>query len=86
MKARLLEADPGLARTLPPEAVDALRDELVADVLELPLGEWGPTQPEPDPGHLGYLLIDGLMLRRTAINGAKSGELISRGDLIRPWI
>jgi hypothetical protein len=86
MKTRLLEADPDLARNLPPEALKELRPTLVADVLELPAGEWRPAHTEPQRGHLGYLLLDGLILRRTAINGSRSGELISRGDLMRPWI
>jgi CRP-like cAMP-binding protein len=31
-------------------------------------------------------VLDGLILRRTEINNARSGELISQGDLIRPWL
>jgi hypothetical protein len=84
MKTRLLEADPDLAHGLPPDSVRALRPTLVADVLELPAGEWKPSHSEPQPGHLGYLLLDGLILRQTGINGSRSGELLSRGDLMRP--
>jgi CRP/FNR family transcriptional regulator, cyclic AMP receptor protein len=86
MKARLLEADPDLARNLPPDSIRSLRPTLVADVIELPVGEWNPSRTEPQPGHLGYLLLSGLILRRTRVNGSRSGELISRGDLIRPWL
>ena len=86
MKTRLLEADPDLGRNLPPDSLRALRPTLVADVLELPVGEWRPSQSEPQGGHLGFLLLEGLMLRRIRVNGSRSGELISRGDLLRPWI
>jgi CRP/FNR family transcriptional regulator, cyclic AMP receptor protein len=86
MRTRILEADPDLARNLPPDSVREINPHLVADVLELPAGEWSPDRAEPHPGHLGYLVLDGLILRRTEINGARSGELISRGDLIRPWL
>ena len=86
MKTRLLEADPDLARNLPPDSLRTLRPTLVADVLELPVGEWKPSHSEPHKGHLGYLLLSGLILRHTRINGSRSGELISRGDLLRPWI
>jgi CRP-like cAMP-binding protein len=55
-------------------------------VLELPAGEWRPSPGEPQSGHLGYLLLDGLILRQTGINGSRSGELLSRGDLMRPWL
>jgi CRP/FNR family transcriptional regulator, cyclic AMP receptor protein len=84
MKARL-EADPDLARNLPADS-NTLRQEIVADVLELPVGEWRPGNSEPQPGHLGYLLIGGLLLRRIGIDGSRSAELIASGDLIRPWI
>jgi CRP/FNR family cyclic AMP-dependent transcriptional regulator len=86
MKARLLEADPDLGRSLPSGTATALSPQLVAEVTELPAGEWRPPGKEPEPGHLGYLLLDGLILRRTGINNARSGELICRGDLIRPWL
>jgi CRP-like cAMP-binding protein len=86
MKTRLLEADPDLARNLPADDVKAISPHLVADVLELSAGDWLPERAEPHPGHLGYLVLDGLILRRTEINGARSGELISQGDLIRPWL
>ncbi|HSD25637.1 MAG TPA: Crp/Fnr family transcriptional regulator [Solirubrobacterales bacterium] len=86
MRTRILEADPDLGRNLPPDSVTAMNPHLVADVLELPVGDWSPERTEPHPGHLGYLVLDGLILRRTELNGARSGELISRGDLIRPWL
>jgi hypothetical protein len=86
MRTRILEADPDLARNLAPDSVRAISPHLVADVLELPAGDWNPDRAEPHPGHLGYLVLDGLILRRTEINGARSGELISSGDLIRPWL
>jgi CRP/FNR family cyclic AMP-dependent transcriptional regulator len=86
MRTRLLEADPDLARNLPPDTVRAMDPHLVADVLELSVGDWSVERTEPHPGHLGYLVLDGLILRRTELNGARSGELISKGDLIRPWL
>jgi CRP/FNR family cyclic AMP-dependent transcriptional regulator len=86
MRTRLLEADPDLADRLPADRIRAISPHLVADVLELSIGEWSPERAEPHPGHLGYLVLDGLILRRTEISGARSGELISRGDLIRPWL
>jgi CRP/FNR family transcriptional regulator, cyclic AMP receptor protein len=86
MKTRLLEADPDLGRDLPPDSLRALTPKLVADVIELPVGEWRPSRTEPQRGHLGYLLLRGLILRRIRINGSRSGELISRGDVLRPWL
>jgi CRP-like cAMP-binding protein len=86
MKTRLLEADPDLARNLPADSVRELSPKLVVDVLELSAGEWTPSRSEPHPGHVGYLVLEGLILRSIRINGARSGELISDGDVLRPWL
>jgi CRP/FNR family transcriptional regulator, cyclic AMP receptor protein len=86
MRANLLTADPDLARHLPPDTVRALTATLHAEVLQLDRGLWQPPQAAPEPGHLGYLLIDGMLIRRITVDGARSGELLYRGDLIRPWV
>ncbi|HEY7121086.1 MAG TPA: Crp/Fnr family transcriptional regulator [Solirubrobacterales bacterium] len=86
MKTRLLEADPDLARNLSPESIRELTPNLVVDVLELSVGGWTPSRGEPHPGHLGYLVLEGLLLRQIRINGSRSGELLSGGDVLRPWL
>ena len=86
IKVRLLEADPDLARYLPADSVRALAGTLLADVMELPRGEWQPTHSEPQHGHLGYLLLDGVLVRQITVEGARSAELLGRGDLVRPWL
>ena len=57
-----------------------------ADVIELPVGEWLPPRDPPEPGHLGYLLAAGLVVREVTVAGAWSVELLDQGDLLRPWI
>jgi len=85
VRANLLTADPDLARHLPPEAVQALNASLQAEVIQLDRGPWHPPQA-PEPGHLGFLLLEGLLVRRLTVDGAHSGELLHHGDLIRPWV
>lgn len=34
---------------------------------------------------LGLLVLDGLLLRRVGLQGRYGSELLSRGDLLRPW-
>jgi CRP/FNR family transcriptional regulator, cyclic AMP receptor protein len=85
-KVRLLEADPDLARYLPADSARALAGLLLADVMELPRGEWHPSLTEPQRGHLGYLLLDGVLVRQITVEGARSAELLGRGDLLRPWL
>jgi len=86
MRANLLEADPDLARYLAPETARALLGSIKADVLELKPGPWAPPSSPPERGHLGYLLLSGMLVRRVTVDGSQSGELLNRGDVIRPWL
>jgi CRP-like cAMP-binding protein len=36
--------------------------------------------------HLGYLILSGMLVRRIVVDGSRSGELLKRGDVIRPWV
>jgi CRP/FNR family cyclic AMP-dependent transcriptional regulator len=83
-RIRLLDADPGLGEGLPPEIELDARDQLVADLLTLRKGEWRPADDEPD-GHLGYLVLDGLLTREVTVGKSRSVELLNVGDLLRPW-
>ena len=86
MRTSLLEADPELARYLPPDSVRALGPTLQADVLELEAGPWKPPSTEPERGHLGFLLLDGMLIRRITVDGSRSAELLNQGDVVRPWV
>jgi CRP/FNR family transcriptional regulator, cyclic AMP receptor protein len=86
MRANLLDADPDLGRYLPPDSVRALQASLHADVLELEPGPWVPPDAAPEPGHLGYLILSGMLVRRVTVDRSRSGELLAPGDLIRPWV
>jgi hypothetical protein len=83
-RLRLLDADPGLGEGLPPEQELKARDQLVADVLAIHKGEWSPPADEPD-GHLGYLVLGGLLTREVTVGKSRSVELLNVGDLLRPW-
>ena len=83
-RIRLLDADPGLGDGLPPEVELEARDQLVADVLTFRKGEWRPPEDEPE-GHLGYLVLDGLLTREVTVGKSRSVELLNVGDLLRPW-
>lgn len=80
----LLDADPGLGEDLPPELELEARDQLVADVLAVRRGAWSPPEDEPI-GHLGYLVLDGLLVREVTVGKSRSVELLNVGDLLRPW-
>src|SRR4051794_19291711 len=86
MRVNLLEADPDLGRYLPADSVRSLQGSLVADVLELQPGPWQPPDAAPEPGHLGYLVLSGVLVRRVMVERSSSGELLAAGALIRPWV
>jgi CRP/FNR family transcriptional regulator, cyclic AMP receptor protein len=86
MRVNLLEADPDLGRYLPPDGPPASRSSLHAKVHELAAGPWAPPRSAPATGHLGYLVLSGMLVRRVTIDGSHSGELLMPGDLIRPWV
>ena len=85
-RVALLDVDPELAGSVPPDSVAALRHELTASVYRLPRG---PLPPPPPQGngevHLGYLLLKGLLLREVKVCGRPTAELLGPGDLVRPW-
>lgn len=79
----LLEIDPDLfAGVDPAEVADARH----ADALWVDIGHW-----EPDAlglgqaGDFGLLVLDGILLRRTALRCRDGLELLGPGDVLRPW-
>jgi len=85
---RVLEHDPDLGRGLAPDQLTLAQRHLVAPVKHLEPGEWsGPWEAEGDPaGHLGVLVLDGLVLRVQRIGTVSAAELLGAGDVLRPWL
>lgn len=83
---RVLEEDPELAAGLDPTSVQLATRHAIAAVDILAPGPWEPSFPtDGGDGHLGLLVLDGLLMRDVAIAQATCTELIGRGDLLRPW-
>jgi CRP-like cAMP-binding protein len=85
----LLQRDPELARALTPgmrPAGEGGRASLSVAVLRLDRGTWEPDQNGRSDGHLGFLVLDGLIGRRVLVpERGRSLELLGQGDLFRPW-
>jgi CRP/FNR family transcriptional regulator, cyclic AMP receptor protein len=83
---RVLDIDPDLGTDLDPDALRSATAELIAPVVPVEwvkhTGRWGPSALE---GHLGLLVIRGLLLREVRLLGTPSAELLGDGDLLRPW-
>ena len=84
-KVRVVDAFPDLADALEPEQERLLRQYAVAGLLELPLGLWQPRRElQPGPGHLGLLVLDGLLTRDVVMGETLATELVGKGDVLRP--
>jgi CRP-like cAMP-binding protein len=83
---RVLEVDPDLGIDLEPHEFDRVRQSLVARTMDLEPGPWSPpTDAESRHGHLGLLVVDGLLGRTVAVERRQFMELLGPGDLLRPW-
>lgn len=88
---RLLEADPDLGGGLSGEAHREATHRVVAEVRTLEPGDWqvhaeSAAAPESGgEGALGFLIVDGLMLRDVWLSKSICAELLGQGDLLRPW-
>ena len=81
----LLDAFPEIAEHLDAEQERSARAHLVATMWELAPGQWRPRRDiERAPGHLGLLVLDGLLARDVVLEETLATELVGRGDLLRP--
>jgi CRP/FNR family cyclic AMP-dependent transcriptional regulator len=83
--AALLDVDPDLGRHLSPVRRQTARRELPVRIVQLERGPWG-TDPAAasGAGHLGLLVVDGLVGRELLADDVASMELLAAGDLLRP--
>jgi CRP/FNR family cyclic AMP-dependent transcriptional regulator len=85
---RVLDADPELARRLDRSQALAARQQLVTGVECLAAGRRLPPRAlsaHRDRALLGFLLLDGLLVRRVVLGGRHSVELLGAGDLVCTW-
>ncbi|HYP56127.1 MAG TPA: hypothetical protein VEQ41_07495 [Solirubrobacterales bacterium] len=83
--AQLLDLDVALGEGLTPEERRIAAQGLPVQIAVLKEGAWQPNGGDQEPGHLGYLVGDGLVVRRVEVGKGSSVELLGRGDLLRPW-
>jgi CRP/FNR family transcriptional regulator, cyclic AMP receptor protein len=84
----VLEVDPDLGIGIAPEQLPLAAGRAIAPLLLFPeRGSWGIDEHSMDgSGHLGMLIVEGMLARRVAV-GARGGiELLGPGDVLRPWV
>ncbi len=83
---RLLDADPDLGAGLSEDQLREAGARLVAPVRHVDAGDLDVEAALPArDGHLGVLVMDGLLTRDVVIAESACAELVGPGDLLRPW-
>jgi hypothetical protein len=82
---RVLEADPEFGLRVPPGQIARARHTLVAPLRRLAPGVCDMLPSDAEAGHLGFLIVDGLIARDLVLAGSVSTELLGEGDVIQPW-
>jgi CRP-like cAMP-binding protein len=80
----VVEAFPEIVEHLDSEQRELARRQLVAELIVAKTGRWTPQVPSDAPGHLGLLVLDGLLSRDVILEKPLATELVGQGDLLRP--
>ncbi|HEU4979191.1 MAG TPA: Crp/Fnr family transcriptional regulator [Solirubrobacteraceae bacterium] len=83
----LLEADPDLGEDLADDQRALAGQAALAHLVRFGRGADPAPRDGFDPrGHLGLLILDGLIARRVTIGDRTCAELLGEGDILRPWL
>lgn len=80
----ILEEEPDLAEGLSPEDRRAAIRAFRAPVITVGRPRWEPPEYDPERTY-GLLVLSGLLGRRVKVGPAAGMELLSCGDILRPW-
>jgi hypothetical protein len=84
---RVLDEDPDLGRDVPPRTRALARTEAIAPLLVFSPGVRSFLLERPAThGHLGLLVLDGLIAQHVNFGQIGSTEFIGPGDVLRPWV
>jgi CRP/FNR family transcriptional regulator, cyclic AMP receptor protein len=86
-RVAVLHADPDLAKDVPREQLAAARARALTNTVSVPPGPWTPPALSGGErrGHLGLLVLDGMLTRNINLLGRVSMELLGAEDLLRPY-
>jgi CRP/FNR family transcriptional regulator, cyclic AMP receptor protein len=84
-KIRVIDAFPEIAQQLDAEQERLARQYALATLEVVQPGLWHPRRGlQRDPGHLGLLVVEGLLTRDVVLGETLATELVGRGDILRP--
>jgi len=82
-RIRLLDAEPELAASLPPEALHEARQAVVTIALDLPTGVWdSDALRERIPRCIGMIVLSGLLSREVFLAARPAQQLLGPGDVL----
>jgi CRP/FNR family transcriptional regulator, cyclic AMP receptor protein len=82
---RVVDAFPELVANLDEERATLARKHALATLKGLAPGSWQPDlEVQRAPGHLGLLVVDGLLTRDVMLGSTVATEIVGRGDILRP--
>ena len=85
-RTSVLDEDRSLGEAIPESRREAARLASTAGTVVLGAGGWRPAgDADHARGGYGLLILDGLMIRRVGFAGRYAAEVLSAGDLLRPW-
>jgi CRP/FNR family cyclic AMP-dependent transcriptional regulator len=83
---QLLDEDDRLLGLIPEHQRAAAQRAVTAPAYQFAPGSWHPEKlVSGSESHFGILVLDGLMLRDVVVADTTCGELVGRGELLRPW-
>jgi CRP-like cAMP-binding protein len=80
----VLIEDSDLAEAVPPERREQAIEDCTAAEISLSTGPWRDLTAMAADG-IGFLVLEGLILRRVSIDGRFAVELLGECDVLRPW-
>lgn len=82
---RVAEAFPALVAGLDSERAGLARRHALATLEVLSPGTWQPPiANDHEPGHLGLLVLEGMLTREVVLGSTVATEIVGHGDLLRP--
>lgn len=82
---QVLREDPDLAEAVAIDRRERAIDDCTGREVRIPAGPWPLEVSATSSDGVGLLILQGLLIRRVAIEGRFGAELLGEGDLVRPW-
>lgn len=84
-RSRLLDEDPDLGLGLSPSDFEAARRHSAVKVIEHSPGPWSHPGAAISDDAIGLLVLSGIAGARISVGDRRGLELVSEGDILRPW-